>query len=169
MQEFIHWLLSVLALPEFGLPSVFVVCTVSATLLPLGSEPFVFGYIKLNPGLFWAAILVATAGNTLGGMINYWMAYGAHEAFARDRHAPRALRWLNRLGPRALFFSFLPGIGDPLTAMAGWLKMPWRACLAWQMAGKFVRYLLATILLLWVPDSFWTGLFGSLKPLLIGG
>ena len=49
-------LLATLALPEFGLSTVFVVAFVSATLLPLGSEPAVFGLVKLNPDLFWPAI-----------------------------------------------------------------------------------------------------------------
>ena len=37
-----------------GLPALFIISLVSATLLPLGSEPAVFGLIKLNPDLFWA-------------------------------------------------------------------------------------------------------------------
>ena len=44
----------------------FVVSFISATLLPMGSEPAVFGLVKLNPDLFWPAIAVATVGNTLG-------------------------------------------------------------------------------------------------------
>ena len=54
-----------------GLPAIFIVSLISATLLPLGSEPAVFGYIKLSPDMFWPAILVATAGNTIGGAISY--------------------------------------------------------------------------------------------------
>lgn len=72
MNQLLHWL----ALPQFGLSTVFVVSFISATLLPLGSEPAVFGLIKLNPGLFWPAILVATAGNTLGGAVSWWMGLG---------------------------------------------------------------------------------------------
>ena len=45
-------LLNLLALPQFGLSTVFVVAFVSATLLPLGSEPAAFGLVKLNPELF---------------------------------------------------------------------------------------------------------------------
>jgi membrane protein YqaA with SNARE-associated domain len=44
-----------LALPQFGLSTLFVVSLVSATLLPLGSEPAVFGLVRLNPELFWPA------------------------------------------------------------------------------------------------------------------
>jgi membrane protein YqaA with SNARE-associated domain len=71
MQAWLQSLLDLLALPEFGLSTVFVVSLVSATLLPLGSEPAVFGLVKLNPDLFWPAIVVATVGNTLGGAISY--------------------------------------------------------------------------------------------------
>ena len=59
MEAWLDSLLTLLALPKFGLSTVFVVAFVSATLLPMGSEPVVFGLVKLNPELFWPAILVA--------------------------------------------------------------------------------------------------------------
>ncbi len=145
-------LMQALALPEYGLSTVFVVAFVSATLLPLGSESAVFGLIKLNPSLFWPAILVATAGNTLGGMLSWWMGLGAHKVVDHYRHSSthlRALRWLERLGPRACFFSFLPIVGDPLCAVAGWLRMPLLPCTAYMAAGKFLRYLVMTAVLLY--------------------
>ncbi|TFI48779.1 DedA family protein, partial [Diaphorobacter sp. DS2] len=74
-------LLDLLALPQFGLSTVFIVAFISATLLPVGSEPAVFGLVKLNPELLWPAILVATAGNTLGGAVSWWMGLGAHRAW----------------------------------------------------------------------------------------
>ena len=52
--------------------SVFFTHPISATLLPLGSEPVVFGLVKLNPQMFWPAIAVATLGNTLGGAIDWY-------------------------------------------------------------------------------------------------
>jgi len=146
-------LLQTLALPEFGLTTVFVVAFVSATLLPLGSEPAVFGLVKLNPELFWPAVLVATAGNTLGGMVSWWMGWGAHKAVDKWRHSSthlRALKWLEKLGPRACLLSWLPGVGDPLCAVAGWLQMPLVPCTFYMAIGKFLRYLLMTSSLLWV-------------------
>lgn len=163
---FNQWLLaamSYVSLPSVGLSAIFVWCMVSATLLPLGSEAVVFGYVKLNPEMFLPAVLVATVGNTLGGMINYWLAYGAHHAIAKDKQAPRALTWFQALGPKALFFSFLPVVGDPLTAVAGWLKMPWLPCLLWQAAGKLFRYAVATATLMLVPNVWWVALFAPIK------
>lgn len=145
-------LLQLLALPEFGLSTVFVVAFVSATLLPLGSEPAVFGLIKLNPELFWPAILVATAGNTLGGAVSWLMGLGAHTAVdkARGTHVDvRALKWLERFGPKACLLSWLPVVGDPLCAVAGWLKFPFWSCLVYMAIGKFARYLTMTAALLW--------------------
>ncbi|HOV18962.1 YqaA family protein [Ottowia sp.] len=154
MEAWFNSLLQALALPEYGLSTVFVVAFVSATLLPLGSEPAVFGLIKLSPALFWPAIGVATLGNTLGGIVTWWMGWGAHQMLDRYRHSPthlRALDWLRRLGPRACFFSFLPVVGDPLCAVAGWLRLPLAPCAGWMLAGKFARYLVMTagLLYLW--------------------
>ncbi|MDP3082163.1 MAG: DedA family protein, partial [Rubrivivax sp.] len=39
MEEWMHVVLAALALPKYGLSTVFIVALVSATLLPLGSEP----------------------------------------------------------------------------------------------------------------------------------
>jgi membrane protein YqaA with SNARE-associated domain len=147
-------LMELLALPEYGLSTVFVVALVSATLLPMGSEPAVFGLVKLNPDLFWPAIVTATVGNTLGGGISWLIGYGAHRAVDRVRHGKptelQALRWLERFGPKACLLSWLPGVGDPLCAVAGWLKFPLLPCLAYMAIGKFARYLVMTAALLWI-------------------
>lgn len=153
MEAWLQTLLNALALPEYGLSTVFVVAFVSATLLPMGSEPAVFGLIKLNPHLFWPAIMVATLGNTLGGMVSWWMGLGAHKAIDKYRHSSthlRALEWLEKLGPRACALSFLPIIGDPLCAVAGWLRMPLLSCAAYMALGKFARYLVMTAALLYL-------------------
>ena len=163
MDAFVQWLMNTFALPQFGLTMVFLVAFVSATLVPMGSEPVVFGYIKLNPDQFWLCILVATIANTLGGMVNYALGRGAHQAVGREKQNPRALAWLERLGPKAMFFSFLPAVGDPLTAVGGWLRMPWLPCLLWMTAGKLTRYVVMTSLLLWVPDGVWAWLLAPLR------
>ncbi|AIT26509.1 YqaA family protein [Bordetella holmesii] len=165
----VHWMLAALALPSVGLPAVFLICLLSATLLPLGSEAVVFGFIKLQPDLFWPTVVVATLGNTAGGVISYAMGFGAQRAFERWRekhpHAPQeqggfsrrmagrwnthARQWLHRLGPAALLLSWLPGVGDPLCAVAGWLRLSFWPCVAYMAAGKLLRYALLTAGLLW--------------------
>ena len=60
LESLMAGLLAALALPQVGLVSVFLIALVSATLLPLGSEPAVFLLVKSDPALFWPAVLVAT-------------------------------------------------------------------------------------------------------------
>jgi membrane protein YqaA with SNARE-associated domain len=153
MQDWLDTLLKLLALPEYGLSTLFVVSFISATLLPLGSEPALYGVLRLNPGVFWPAILVATAGNTLGGALDWWMGYGAHgvvDHYHRSSHHTRVIGWLKRLGPKACLLSWLPLVGDPLCAVAGWLRLPFWPCLGYMLVGKFLRYLVMTSALLYV-------------------
>ena len=156
MEAWLDQLLTLLALPKFGLSTVFTVAFISATLLPLGSEPVVFGLVELNPSLFWPAIGVATLGNTLGGMVTWAMGLASHKVldkFNHSSHHMRAIEWLQRLGPKACLLSWLPIVGDPLCAVAGWLKMPFWPCVIYMTIGKFLRYLTMTSALL--------GLFGN--------
>jgi membrane protein YqaA with SNARE-associated domain len=154
MTEWLDSLLALLSLPQYGLTSLFVVAFVSATLLPLGSEPALFGLLQLNPELFWPAIAVATLGNTLGGAVDWWIGWGAHRAIDRRRGPSRthvlALGWLERLGPRACLLSWLPVVGDPLCAVAGWLRLPFWPCVFYMAIGKFARYLVMTLVLMQV-------------------
>lgn len=168
-----HQLLEWLSLPQFGLSTLFVIALISATLLPLGSEPAVAGLLQLNPGLFWPAILVATVGNTLGGAITWWMGLGAQKAWEKarlrrqraaadpslppeaaqrrpSRQHRKARIWLRRFGAKACLLSWLPLVGDPLCAVAGWLRLPFWPCLFYMAIGKFLRYLLMTSAILWV-------------------
>lgn len=143
MDAWLQQLLAALALPEYGLSTLFVVAFVAATLLPMGSEPVLFGLVKLNPELFWPAIAVATAGNTLGGVVTWWMGLGAHHVVDQWRDSPthlRALTWLQRIGPPACFLSFLPVIGDPLCAVAGLFSLPMIRFFPPVLIGKFARY-----------------------------
>lgn len=151
MEVWLWSLLESLSLPQFGLSTVFVVSFIAATLLPMGSELAVFGLIKLNPDLLWPAILVATVGNTLGGSVSWAMGYGTHALVDRARGSRthiQALDLLRRFGPKACLLSWLPLVGDPLCAVAGWLKLSFWPCVLYMAIGKFLRYLTMTTVLL---------------------
>jgi membrane protein YqaA with SNARE-associated domain len=148
------WLLKVLAAPTVGLTSVFLISFVSATLLPLGSEPAVFAVVKANEAMFWPAILVATVGNTLGGAVDYLIGYRAKVAFAKERQS-RWFAWLARYGAKTMLLSWVPGVGDPLCTLAGWLHLPFWPSVTYMAIGKLARYVLMTASLLYVPDDVW--------------
>lgn len=121
--------------PEWGLAGLFVISFLSATLLPGGSEA-VLAAMLLHDSTHWpAALALATLGNTLGGMSTYWLA-----RLLPQRADTRRLAWVRRHGAVSLLLSWAPLIGDALCAAAGWLRLPWLACLIWMAIGKGVRY-----------------------------
>lgn len=139
--------------PRYALPGLFAASFLSATLLPLGSEVLLVTLLLAMPGSWLSLMLVATAGNTLGGVVTWWMGYGAVRMYTQLAHAPqrdRGLRWLRALGPRACALSWLPFVGDPLCALAGWLRLPFWPCLAWILLGKCGRYAVLTAFTVWV-------------------
>ena len=153
MDVWIDQLIQLLALPQYSLSTVFVVSFISATLLPLGSEPVVYALIKINPDLWWQVMVVATTGNTLGGAVDWWMGYGASKVadkYSSSTMHVRALQWLEKLGPKACLLAWLPLVGDPLCAVAGWLRLPFWSCVAYMAIGKFLRYLALTATLIGV-------------------
>lgn len=123
---------------EWGLAGLFAGSFLSATLLPGGSEALLWGFLRLHPGEIWPALLLATLGNTLGGMTSW----------ACGRFLPRWRRLdtlphkdkVERWGSPALLFAWAPVIGDALCVAAGWLRLHWLPCLLFMAAGKFTRY-----------------------------
>ena len=157
MEAVLQTLLDWFGMPTVGLPAVFIVATVSATLIPMGSEPVLFAYVSLNPQDYWLAIAVATVGNTIGGMINWWLgllARNTYESLKGETNS-RAQAWLEQKGPPMLLLSWLPAIGDPLCLVAGWLRFNWLKCLIYMAIGKLLRYITLTWLLTEIPKEFW--------------
>jgi len=153
LQHFFEWF----GMPSIGLPAVFISSFISGTLIPIGSEPILFGYTELNPSMYWLAIFIATVGNTMGGMLDWWLGLISRRGFESVKGPAhgRMQRWLERRGPKMLLLSWLPGFGDPLCFAAGWLRLAWLPCLVYMFFGKLLRYLTMTWLLTLVPNSVW--------------
>jgi membrane protein YqaA with SNARE-associated domain len=124
---------------EAGLATLFVAAFVSATLLPANSEIVLAAVLHAFPERAFEAIVVASLGNTLGGMTTYGVGRLLPH---RSVPAARALAWVRRYGATALLLSWVPIIGDALCLAAGWLRVPWRASLLAMAAGKLARYVL---------------------------
>ncbi len=118
-----------------GLWALFASSFLAATLLPGGSEAVLFGVLKLHPGQLWAALAVATLGNTLGGMSSYVIG-----RIIPQRQTMKGLATVQRYGAPVLLLAWVPIVGDPLCVAAGWLRLnPWWSALAIAV-GKFARY-----------------------------
>ncbi|MCC7368753.1 MAG: DedA family protein [Chloroflexi bacterium] len=127
-----------------GYLGLLLVSFLAATLLPISSELAVAlmarsGYDSV------LTVAVATLGNSLGAIVNYCIGAGAARSLARhvgtssDR-LTRARTTYERWGAPILFFSWLPVIGDPLTVVAGAVRLPLLVFTVWVVAGKLARY-----------------------------
>ena len=76
------------------------------SLIPKMPLIYVLSLSKINPEMFWLAVAVATVGNTLGGMVDWLMGYGASKAQERYLGARehKLLKWFEKMGPPALLF-----------------------------------------------------------------
>lgn len=130
---------------QFGFLGLFALTFLSATLVPLSSEVVV----GLMPALGYdprATFIIATAGNVLGALANYLA--GKHVGGSLiSRYLPvkpatlgTSSRIMNRWGAPILFFSWLPFIGDPMTVVAGILRVPLSTFAFWVVLGRVFRY-----------------------------
>jgi len=116
----------------------------SSTLLPGGSEVALVYLLNLAEHSPLWLILVATAGNTLGGMSSWFIGFIIAKYFPVRRFSEakqqKALSQIQRWGSPVLLLSWLPIIGDPLCLMAGWLKIRWLPAFIYIAIGKTLRY-----------------------------
>ena len=92
----------------------------------------------------WLLILIATMGNSLGGLTNVILGRLLPRRDA-SRWQQHALAWLQRFGPAALLLSWLPAIGDLLCLLAGWLRLSWGPVIFFLCLGKALRYLVVAV------------------------
>ena len=122
---------------ETGLASLFAAAFVSATVLPANSEIVLLAVVRSFPEQAPLAIVVATIGNTLGGLTTYAL---GRLVPARYTPSERGLAWVRCYGAASLMLSWVPLVGDALCAAAGWLRIPaWPATAAMAL-GKLARY-----------------------------
>ena len=122
---------------EASLAALFAAAFVSATVLPANSEIVLAAVVKAHPDRMLDALVVATVGNTLGGLTTY----GLGRLVPVDRvEDNRATRWIRRRGAPALLLSWMPLVGDALCAAAGWLRVPLLPAALAMAAGKAARY-----------------------------
>lgn len=117
----------------------------SATLLPGGSEAALLATLALNQYPAFYVIIIATFGNTLGGLVNYWLGLWLPNRTQQQKHSHKALDWLTQYGYWSLLFSWLPIIGDPLCLAAGWLRMKFLPSFVMILIGKAFRYSILAI------------------------
>ncbi|MFN0162447.1 MAG: YqaA family protein [Burkholderiales bacterium] len=121
---------------EASLWLVFAGSLVAATLIPFASEALLLGALTLHPHLVWPMFAVATAGNTIGGMMSYGIG-----RFIPHRQEIKYEALARRYGAWSMLLSWLPVIGDALCVAAGWLRLAILPVVVLMAFGKAFRYL----------------------------
>jgi membrane protein YqaA with SNARE-associated domain len=126
---------------------LFLAAFTAATLLPAQSEALVVGLL-LTDYAPWLVLAVASVGNVLGSVVNWFLGRGI-ERFRGRRWFPvspaalaRAEGWYRRYGRWSLLLAWAPIIGDPLTIVAGVLRETFLVFLLLVSIAKIGRYLI---------------------------
>ena len=117
----------------------------AATVVPFASEITLVAALAAGGAVHWL-LAVATLGNTLGALVN-WALGRLMERFRDRRWFPvdakqleRAQAWFRRYGVWSLLLAWAPLIGEPLTVIAGAMRVHVVPFLVLVAAGKAVRY-----------------------------
>lgn len=129
----------------------------AATLLPLQSEAVLVGLLLSGKYGWWSLWSVATLGNVLGSLLNWWLGRGIERYRerrwfpVRPAHLEKARIHYQRYGHWSLWLSWVPVIGDPLTLVAGVMREPLGRFLLIVTLAKGARYgVLAVATLGWM-------------------
>lgn len=127
---------------------LFLSALLSATLLPGSSEAVLLGLLAEGQGRAAELVAIATLGNVAGAAVN-WALGRFFEHFSDRSWFPvraaalaRARVWFARWGLWSLLLSWVPVIGDPLTLLAGVLRVPFAWFVVLVTIGKAGRYVL---------------------------
>ena len=126
--------------------SVFISAFLAATIIPAQSEAVLAYQLLTSPDALVSLVAVATLGNLLGAMVNWWLGrffvqYSDRPWFPlRPESQRKAERFYRRYGRYSLLLSWLPFIGDPITVVAGALREPLWSFVLLVGIAKAARY-----------------------------
>ena len=133
------------AMDGIGYLALFAASFLSATVIPFSSEA-VLAATLLSGGDPLLCLILATIGNTLGGMTGYVLGRWGSRALSEKRSVlsdERRKRWMDRIkrhGGVAALGCWLPGVGDFIAVALGALRVKWLPTLFWMTLGKAARY-----------------------------
>ncbi|MBB3309331.1 membrane protein YqaA with SNARE-associated domain [Rhizobium sp. BK196] len=123
----------------------------AATIMPMQSEPVLVGLLLTGKFSVPVLLAVASVGNTLGSILNWFLGRGL-ERFRDRRWFPvgeealeRSSRWYRKYGKWTLLLSWMPVFGDALTVVAGVLREPLLPFTILVFVAKTGRYVVLTL------------------------
>ncbi len=136
----------------FAYLSLFIISFLAATILPFSSEAILATYLLSEIYNKFLLIFFASFGNILGSTFNWFLGFYFLK-FQNKKWFPfsktkidRSSKWFNKYGKWSLLFSWLPIIGDPLTFIAGTMRIKFLIFLLLVSFGKIMRYFFISLL-----------------------
>ena len=133
--------------------SLFILSFLAATLLPMSSELTLAGLLSTNTYNSFALLGTASLGNVLGSVFNwllgfYFLKHINKKWFPfKQNQITSTSKWFQKFGILSLLFAWVPIIGDPLTFVAGILRVKFFLFLILVAVGKISRYFFIYVLI----------------------
>ncbi len=138
MEAVVEWV------SQWGYAGLFVAALVAGSILPFSSEAVIVAVaaMGLDPV---GCVVVAAAGNTLGGMTCYWVGTRGRTEWierlgVRPKRLEQARRFVAHRGAWMAFFAFLPTIGTAIAVLLGLVRSNLRITVFAMLLGKTLRY-----------------------------
>ena len=133
--------------------SLFAISFLAATILPFSSELTLAGLISTSNYDNLLLLIVASFGNVLGSVV-YWALGFYSRNFTTKKWFPfkeiqieKSSKWFTKFGKWSLLFAWVPFVGDPLTLVAGLLRVRFLDFIILVAIGKVSRYLIVLYLI----------------------
>ena len=133
--------------------SLFAISFLAATILPFSSELSLAGLIATSDYDNLLLLIVASFGNILGSIVNWALGSYSRNLTTKkwfpfkETQIERSSKWFRKFGKWSLLFAWVPVVGDPLTLVAGILRVKFIDFIILVAIGKVSRYLIVFFLI----------------------
>ena len=133
--------------------SLFFISFLASTVLPFSSELTLAGLISTSNYDNLLLLVVASFGNVLGSVFNWSLGFYSRNLSIKKwfpfkkTQIERSSKWFSKFGKWSLLFAWLPIVGDPLTFVAGLLRVRFLDFIFLVAIGKVSRYLIVFYLI----------------------
>ena len=127
--------------------SLFIISLLAATILPFSSELTLAGLIATSNYDNLLLLIFASLGNVLGSIVNWALGFYSRNLTTKkwfpfkDKQIENSSKWFSKTGKWSLLFAWVPIIGDPLTLVAGLLRVKFIEFIILVTIGKVSRYI----------------------------
>ncbi len=147
------------SLTDLGYWGLFTGSFLASTIIPMSADILLVGILALG-GNVWICLIIATAGNWLGGLTSYWIGWlGRWEWIERwlkvkEEKLVRQKKNIDKYGVWLALFTWLPVAGDLFAIALGFYRIRPYASAFYMLVGRFARFLIWTLLYIRYADRF---------------